>query len=166
MDRMFSPWRMPYIRGGDAGGAEGRCIFCVGEPDRFDPERLVLGVYANTIALCNRYPYNNGHVLVAPRRHVADLWGLSREEQAELMALVSLGAKALAEEYAPQGFNIGLNLGKVAGAGVEGHLHVHIVPRWGGDTNFMTSVHETRVLPESLTETHARLAARFRDFRP
>ncbi len=166
MERIFSPWRMEYLRGGNSGGAGGRCIFCVGEAERNDPELLVLGIYGRTLAICNRYPYNNGHVLVAPRRHVADLSLLSKEELAEMMSLVSLAAKELSAEYSPQGFNIGMNLGKPAGAGIEDHLHMHIVPRWGGDTNFMTAVQTTRVLPESLPETHARLSARFGKLTP
>ena len=164
MERMFSPWRMEYIRGGGTGG--GRCIFCIGEGENRDPERLVLGIYPNTLALCNRYPYNNGHVLLAPRRHVADLFLLSEEERRELVSLVALGTKALTEEYAPEGFNVGMNLGKVAGAGIADHLHVHLIPRWGGDTNFMTSALTTRVLPESLQQTHARLSARFGTLAP
>jgi ATP adenylyltransferase len=166
MERMFSPWRMEYIRGATSGGKGDRCVFCVEEGERDDPELLVLGLYPNTLAICNRYPYNNGHVLVAPRRHVSDLSLLSKEEQAELMSLVALGMKALSEEYSPQGFNVGMNLGKAAGAGIEDHLHLHIVPRWNGDTNFMTAVQTTRVLPESLPETHARLSSRFGQLRP
>ncbi len=159
MERMFSPWRMEYIRGGATGGS--RCIFCIEEEERKDPERLVLGIYPHTLAICNRYPYNNGHVLLAPRRHVADLTLLSGEERGELISLVALGTKALEEEYSPEGFNVGMNLGRVAGAGVADHLHIHLIPRWGGDTNFMTSALSTRVLPESLAETHGRLSARF-----
>src|SRR4030042_296710 len=119
MERMFSPWRMEYVRGGGSGGP--RCIFCLGEEDRRDPERLVLGIYPNTLAICNRYPYNNGHVLVAPRRHVDDLTLLSGEERRELISLVALGSKALAEEYSPEGLNVGRNLGKGAGAGLSAH---------------------------------------------
>jgi ATP adenylyltransferase len=164
MERMFSPWRMEYLREGGTGGP--RCIFCIGEEDRRDPERLVLGIYPNTVAICNRYPYNNGHVLIAPRRHVADLTQLSGEERGELLSLVALGTKILKEEYSPEGFNVGMNLGKVAGAGIADHLHVHLIPRWGGDTNFLTSVLETRVLPESLLQTHGRLSARFETLTP
>ena len=155
---------MEYIRGGGTGAD--RCIFCIGNGGEKDPERLVLGVYPNTLAICNRYPYNNGHVLLAPRRHVADLALLSGEERGELFALVALGTQALAEEYAPEGFNVGMNLGKVAGAGIIDHLHVHLIPRWSGDTNFMTSVLSTRVLPESLSQTHGRLSARFGTLKP
>lgn len=161
---MFSPWRMEYIRGGGSGGE--RCIFCVADDERGDPERLVLGVYANTLAICNRYPYNNGHVLIAPRRHVADPASLSGDEMREIMSLLALGTTVLSDEYAPRGFNVGMNLGKAAGAGIPDHLHLHLVPRWEGDTNFMTSVLGTRVLPESLEQTHRRLSARFRELRP
>jgi ATP adenylyltransferase len=118
------------------------------------------------VAILNRYPYNNGHVLIAPRRHVANLWDLSSEELRELFSLVSIGSRALAMEYRTEGMNVGLNLGKAAGAGIEDHLHVHIVPRWAGDTNFMTPVLETRVLPESLLETRRRLSAVFGPLTP
>jgi ATP adenylyltransferase len=163
---MFSPWRAEYIRLSGGEGDAQACIFCAGEADLADPERLLLGVYRNTIALLNRYPYNNGHVLVAPRRHVADLWDLSAEERGELFSLVALGSRALRDTYRAEGMNVGMNLGKVAGAGVVDHLHVHLVPRWAGDTNFMTSVHDTRVLPESLLETRGRLSAAFRLLAP
>ena len=168
MERMFSPWRAEYIRqssGGGGGGAKA-CIFCAGEADMADPDSLVLGVYPKTIAILNLYPYNNGHVLVAPRRHVAELWDLSAEELRELFSLVALGAKILRQVYHAEGLNVGMNLGRAAGAGIADHLHAHIVPRWGGDTNFMASVLDTRVLPESLAETHARLAAAFGPLRP
>jgi ATP adenylyltransferase len=165
MERMFSPWRMEYVRQPGGGGKE-RCIFCAGEADLADPERLLLGVWPHTVALLNRYPYNNGHVLVAPRRHVAELWDLSPEELRELFSLVSLGARTLRQVCRAEGLNVGMNLGKAAGAGIADHLHAHIVPRWGGDTNFMASVLDTRVLPEALAETHARLGAAFRPLRP
>lgn len=156
---------MEYIRGGGSSSGGG-CIFCIGEEERGDPERLLLGIYPHTLALLNRYPYNNGHVLLAPRRHVSDLTALSGKERGELFSLLALAVKEVGEEYAPEGFNIGVNLGKVAGAGVEDHLHLHLVPRWNGDTNFMTSVLSTRVLPESLRETHRRLSGRFGALRP
>jgi ATP adenylyltransferase len=171
---------MEYIRQARGGGA-GRCIFCVAEADLEDPGRLLVGLYPNTVALLNRYPYNNGHVLVAPRRHAANLWDLAAEELRELFSLVSLGSRALAagagtadragrqhEDDAelqvgggPQGQeDWGL------GAGIVDHLHIHLVPRWVGDTNFMASVQETRVLPESLLETRRRLSAAFGPLRP
>ena len=166
MDRIFSPWRMEYIRQAGAGGGTAACVFCVPDGDLEDPERLLVGRYPVTVAILNRYPYNNGHVLVAPRRHVANLWDLSTEELRELFSLVSIGSRALALEYRTEGLNIGMNLGKVAGAGIADHLHVHLVPRWAGDTNFMTPVQETRVLPESLLESRRRLSAVFGSLTP
>lgn len=167
MDRVFSPWRGEYIRQAfGSGGGGKRCIFCAGEAEMADPDRLLLGVYPRSVALLNRYPYNNGHVLVAPRRHVADLCDLPPEDLRELFSLVALGIRALRETYGAEGMNVGMNLGKVAGAGIADHLHVHLVPRWGGDTNFMTSVHDTRVLPESLLETRERLSPAFGTLRP
>jgi ATP adenylyltransferase len=157
---------MEYVRRAGGGGGAASCVFCVRDGDLEDPERLLVGLYPGTAALLNRYPYNNGHVLVAPRRHVADLWDLSSEELRELFSLVSLGARALACEYKTEGMNVGMNLGKAAGAGIVDHLHVHLVPRWAGDTNFMTPVRETRVLPESLLESRRRLSAVFGPLTP
>jgi len=167
MDRVFSPWRGEYIRkcSGSSGGGSG-CIFCIGEDALRSPDRLLLGSYPTTIAILNRYPYNNGHVLIAPKRHAADLTDLSAEELRELFSLVALGTRVIRETYGPEGFNVGINLGKAAGAGIAGHLHVHLVPRWSGDTNFMTSVHDTRVLPESLLETRERLSPAFAGLQP
>ncbi|HEY3491164.1 MAG TPA: HIT domain-containing protein [Candidatus Deferrimicrobiaceae bacterium] len=167
MERMFSPWRMAYIQKDQGGCGNGHgCVFCVEPADLDDPGRLVLGIYPHTLAICNLYPYNNGHVLLAPRRHVSDLSLLSREELSELMSLAAMATRALGAEYAPAGFNLGMNLGKVAGAGIADHLHLHVVPRWNGDTNFMSAALTTRVLPESLAETHLRLQPLFRDLAP
>jgi ATP adenylyltransferase len=152
---------MEYIRRAGGRGGTAACVFCVPDGDFEDPERLLVGLYPGTVAILNRYPYNNGHVLIAPRRHVANLWELSSEELRELFSLVSIGSRALALEYRTEGMNVGMNLGKAAGAGILDHLHVHLVPRWAGDTNFMTPVQETRVLPESLLESRRRLSAVF-----
>ena len=157
---------MDYIRQAGGSGGSAPCVFCIRDGDLDDPERLLVGLYPGTVAILNRYPYNNGHVLVAPRRHVADLWELSSEELRELFSLVSIGSRALAREYRTEGLNVGMNLGKAAGAGIVDHLHVHLVPRWAGDTNFMTPVRETRVLPESLLESRHRLAAVFGPLTP
>jgi ATP adenylyltransferase len=157
---------MEYIRQASGGGGTASCVFCVPDADLEDPERLLVGLYPGTMAILNRYPYNNGHVLVAPRRHVANLWDLTSEELRELFSLVSIGSRALGMEYRTEGMNVGLNLGKAAGAGIADHLHVHLVPRWAGDTNFMTSVRETRVLPEALLESRRRLSAVFGPLRP
>ena len=166
VDRIFSPWRMEYVRQAGGGGGTAACVFCVPDGDLEEPERLLVGMYPGTVAILNRYPYNNGHVLIAPRRHVANLWDLSSEELRELFSLVSLGSRELAKEYRTDGMNVGMNLGKAAGAGIVEHLHVHLVPRWAGDTNFMTPVRETRVLPESLLESRRRLSAVFGPLTP
>ncbi len=138
-----------------SSGGDTACIFCnISEPDRAD---LVLTRGRVSFVLLNLYPYNNGHLMVVPNRHAADLATLDSEEQIELMRLVRHSEIALTEAYAPQGINIGINLGKAAGAGVPGHLHVHIVPRWSGDTNFMTAIGDTRVLPEDLTTSARKL---------
>jgi ATP adenylyltransferase len=157
---------MEYLRQAGTGGATAPCLFCVRDGDLEDPGRLLVGLYPNSVAILNRYPYNNGHVLIAPRRHVANLWDLSSEELRELFSLVSLGTRGLALEYRTEGMNVGMNLGKAAGAGIADHLHVHLVPRWAGDTNFMASVQETRVLPESLLESRRRLSAVFGPLQP
>ncbi len=157
---------MEYIRQAGGGGGTAACIFCVPDGALEDPERLLVGLYPGTVAILNRYPYTNGHLLIAPRRHVANLWDLSSEELRELFSLVSIGSRALAVEYRTEGMNVGLNLGKAAGAGIADHLHVHLVPRWVGDTNFMTPIQETRVLPESLLESRRRLSAVFGILRP
>jgi len=138
-----------------SGGASSGCIFCnSSEPGR---EELVLVRGRVSYVILNLYPYNNGHLMVVPNRHAPDLATLSAEEQGELMRLTRHAEMAIAEAYAPHGINIGINLGKAAGAGVLDHLHVHLVPRWNGDTNFMTAIGETRVLPEDLKSSAAKL---------
>ena len=139
---------------GDAGGQ--RCIFC----DALDaecPSALVLYRGKHSFVILNKYPYNNGHLMVVPVRHVAALADANDTELFELAALTRTAEMALTEVYAPQGINVGMNLGRPAGAGVLGHLHVHVVPRWEGDTNFMTVVADTRVVPEEPAQTVGRL---------
>lgn len=150
MDRLWAPWRMEYL---SKAGAQG-CVFCRQGDDR---ELLVLRRTPRVLVMLNGYPYSNGHLMVAPVRHTADLDALSDREMLELLRSVALCRRVLTRASAPQGFNIGLNLGKAAGAGVEDHLHLHVVPRWNGDSNFMSVVAEVRVLPESLRATYDRL---------
>jgi ATP adenylyltransferase len=134
------------------------CVFCSIPSD--EPERVLANSGA-VYAVLNRFPYNPGHVLVVPVRHVGDLGGLTQEESVELHAMIARSVRAISEESEPQGFNVGLNIGRGAGAGIPDHLHWHVVPRWSGDTNYMTVVGETRVLPELLADTYRRLAPRF-----
>ena len=138
-----------------SGASNDDCIFChTSEPGGAD---LVLVRGRVSFVILNLYPYNNGHLMVVPNRHAPNLATLTADEQAELMRLTRHAEMALTEAYAPQGINIGINLGKPAGAGVLDHLHVHLVPRWNGDTNFMTAIGNTRVLPEDLDETARKL---------
>ena len=143
-----------------SGESSSGCVFC-DALGRNDPLILYRGTHC--FVILNLYPYNNGHLMVVPLRHIARLADARPEELSELMALTRTAEMALAEAYAPHGLNMGLNLGKPAGAGVLDHLHIHVVPRWNGDTNFMPVVGQTRVLPELLEETDARLRPRFEE---
>jgi ATP adenylyltransferase len=157
VERLWAPWRQAYVTG--ASGPPPDCIFCnIGEPGRGD---LIVARGRVSFVILNLYPYNSGHLMVVPSRHVPSLASLDAEEQAELMRLTRHAEIALNETYSPHGLNIGINLGKAAGAGVADHLHVHLVPRWNGDTNFMTVVGNVRVLPEDLNATKAKLAPIF-----
>lgn len=153
MERLWSPWRLQYVTGASSG--EVSCIFC----DAADREShdLILIRGALCYAILNLYPYNNGHLMVVPNRHIPSLAAASHEELCELIELTRRSELALVEAYSPHGMNMGINLGKPAGAGVLDHVHMHIVPRWSGDTNFMTVVGETRVLPEELSATADKL---------
>ena len=162
MDRLWAPWRLSYVTTAARGGPTA-CIFC--EAAAHADAELMLYRGQRCFVILNLYPYNNGHLMVVPNRHLSTLESLTREEQAELIALARLSEMALTEAYNPHGINVGVNLGKAAGAGIENHLHMHIVPRWSGDTNFMTAVGETRVLPEDLTATAARLRPIFETLR-
>ena len=153
MERLWSPWRLAYVT--TATDADSGCVFCNStDPGRDD---LILVRGRVSYVVLNLYPYNNGHLMVVPNRHVANLQGLTAEERDELMRFTRDGEAALTEAYKPQGINVGINLGRSAGAGVVDHLHVHMVPRWTGDTNFMAVIGETRVLPEDLAATKQRL---------
>jgi len=164
MDTLFTPWRYAYIAQGAAPGAGSGgddCFFCAAARLPHEPERLVLTVARHHLVMLNLHPYSNGHLMVAPLAHVASPGESPPEAQAELWPLVLRCLKVLGAAYAPHGFNLGMNLGKPAGAGVPGHFHFHVVPRWNGDTNFMTVLAEVRLVPESLGETRERLAALF-----
>jgi ATP adenylyltransferase len=137
------------------------CIFCPGDDRSRDASRLILHVDNDVVVLMNRYPYVNGHILVAPRRHEPDLGALRDSELLALLSMVRYVTEILRAEVNPEGFNIGMNLGRVAGAGITDHAHFHVVPRWNGDTNFMTVVGEVRVIPEHIEETYRRLLPYF-----
>jgi ATP adenylyltransferase len=139
------------------------CIFCTGDDRTCDAERLVLHAGPMSIVMMNKFPYNNGHLLVAPVRHTPGLEGLSPEENLDLILMVKKSIGILKKVMSSEGFNVGLNLGKVAGAGVEEHMHFHIVPRWSGDTNFMAVTGEVRVIPEHIRETYGKLKPYFEE---
>ncbi len=155
LERLWAGWRAGYVQGTTDEPFDG-CLFCgLGATGARDS-----GVLARddlVFAVMNAYPYTSGHVMVAPVRHEATLTGLTDGEAQALMAMTRDAATALEAAYGPEGMNVGANVGRAAGAGVPGHLHVHLVPRWSGDTNFMTAIAETRVLPESLAESCERL---------
>jgi len=161
MERLIRPWRMDYVGSAKDEGF----FFCHAIASTEDAENLVVARAGHALAILNRYPYNSGHVMVAPLRHVAALADLSAEERLGIMDLLTETVGVLQEEMNPDGCNVGINLGRAAGAGVPGHLHVHAVPRWVGDTNFMPVLGETMVLPEALETTQQRLQRRFQQTR-
>ena len=160
MDRLWTPWRLEYIRG--IGRAEEGCVFCGMLEQACDRENLLLFRGPRCFVVLNRFPYTAGHLLIVANRHISFLSEAGPEELGELMQLACRCEQSLASEYAPDGFNLGFNLGRAAGAGVEHHLHMHLVPRWVGDANFVSVVGETRVLPEELPRTLDRLLPYFR----
>ncbi len=165
VDRLWTPWRMAFIQSSveEPAGSAPACFLCAksGEDPSHDPENLVLFRGLRCFVLLNLYPYNTGHLMVAPYAHSGDFARLDAEVAAELTVLSQRSIAALESEYHPDAFNVGMNLGRVAGAGVPDHLHAHVVPRWSGDTNFMPVVADTKVMPEALDRTYARLAPRF-----
>jgi ATP adenylyltransferase len=160
MNRLWTPWRMAYLKA-PKGAVTGGCIFCdkIHASPEQDRESLLLLRGQHSFIMLNLYPYANGHMLVAPYQHTGELESLDGETLKEMMLLVSKGIRALRRTQNPQGFNVGANLGRVAGAGVEDHVHLHIVPRWNGDTNFMPVLSDTRMIPELLPQTYAELRA-------
>jgi ATP adenylyltransferase len=156
MEHLWAPWRIEYIE----RAAESGCILCQKPEENNDEANLILHRGRHNFIILNAYPYNTGHLMVAPYRHIADLRDLKDEEASEHFDIVKRGLELLKEVMKPTGFNIGLNLGWVAGAGIADHLHTHVVPRWGGDTNFMPVVSDTKVLPEALNATYRKLRAK------
>jgi ATP adenylyltransferase len=158
MEKLWAPWRMAYIEVTAPSG----CIFCEKPAAGADEQNWILHRGDHAFVILNAFPYNNGHLMVAPHRHTADLENLSPAEQQEIMEFTRLCVTLLRTIYRPDGYNIGMNLGKTAGAGVADHLHMHIVPRWNGDTNFMPVIGNTKVLPDSLDNTCSKLSEALR----
>jgi ATP adenylyltransferase len=158
LDRLWAGWRSEYIEGVTSKPERDECFFCALQ-ELDDDEAMILERTASTFTLMNAYPYTSGHLLIAPRRHEATLVELAPDEAADLMVAIQRANRALVDAYDPGGINVGANVGSAAGAGVPRHVHVHALPRWDGDTNFMTSVAEARVLPESLRTSYEKLRA-------
>jgi len=159
MEALWAPWRMDYILA--AAQKEEGCIFCSRLKKNNDQQNLVLWRSQTAAVFLNRFPYNNGHLMVLPIRHLAEMKALDQDEVKEIHQLATLSLAALKRALNPDGFNLGLNLGRVAGAGILDHLHWHIVPRWNGDTNFMPVIAETKVMPEHLQAVYQRLRQAF-----
>ncbi|RLD99308.1 MAG: HIT family hydrolase [Aquificota bacterium] len=160
MKFLWAPWRIEYILAPKEG--EG-CFLCKGGENPEEEGSLVLHVGQKALVVLNRYPYNPGHLMVAPLRHVPSLVDLDREEREEIMDLLALSLEVLRDVMNPGGFNIGVNMGKAAGAGLKDHLHVHVVPRWDGDTNFMPALADVKVVPEHIEETYRKLKRAFQE---
>jgi ATP adenylyltransferase len=161
MQRLWTPWRRAFIEGA-AAVRDDSCFLCTLPVETDDRTNLILLRNEHAFVVLNRYPYNSGHLMVAPYVHTGDFAALDGAVAAEMMHTTQAAVAALEEEYRPDAFNLGMNLGKSAGAGVPDHLHIHVVPRWNGDTNFMPLVGDTKVLPETLDQTYARLEPHFR----
>lgn len=161
MQRLWSPWRSQYIASGvDSQSAE--CVFCriAGNPDQ-DATNYVLHRGEHAFVVLNLYPYTTGHLMIVPYLHTSELDTMAKEITDEMMDLTKRSQTALREAYLPSGFNMGMNLGASAGAGIADHLHIHLLPRWAGDTNFMTTISDARVLPEALETTYSKLLGKF-----
>ncbi|MBI1896559.1 MAG: HIT domain-containing protein [Acidobacteria bacterium] len=158
MDRLWTPWRYAYVA---QGGPDGGCIFCEKAADNDDAANLVVHRGSKNLVLMNLYPYTSGHVMIAPYQHVASLEEADEATLEEMMSLARLAEKHLRAIYGAPGLNIGMNIGECAGAGVAGHIHMHVLPRWVGDTNFMTTTGETRVLPEDVRTSYEKVRRAF-----
>ncbi len=157
MENIWAPWRMDYI----LNDKENSCIFCDKSKENEDKKNLILLRKNLCFVIMNLYPYNNGHIMIAPYRHIGNVTEANREESLEIFETMQDCVKVLEKTFKPEGFNIGINLGRVAGAGIKDHVHLHIVPRWEGDTNFMPVLADVRVIPEHISKTYNTLKERF-----
>jgi len=158
--RIWAPWRLAYVK--DASkDIEEQCIFCAKPAQDDDEANLIVHRGERCFVILNLFPYTNGHLMVAPYEHIGRIQDLPAETTAEMMSLAQRAMSRLEEVYDPQGYNVGFNQGRVAGAGVEHHIHLHVVPRWGGDTNFMPVIADTKVMPQTLEQSYAALKGAF-----
>jgi ATP adenylyltransferase len=163
LDRLYTPWRFDYIKGasGEKTGFGDACVFCALPSREDDEQTFILHRAQHNFVILNIYPYTSGHLMIVPFEHTADFAALAKETSDEMMDLAKRAQAILQETYHPHGFNLGMNLGQAAGAGVSDHLHLHVLPRWSGDANFMSTVGETRVIPEDLRTTFNKLRSHF-----
>jgi ATP adenylyltransferase len=162
VDVLWSPWRYDYITGSASVPTSRDCVFCdVLSDSADDEEKFILTRAEFNFVILNIYPYTSGHLMIVPYDHIATLGEAGKQTTDEMMDLTKRAQSAIDEIYRPDGINLGMNLGKAAGAGVEGHFHMHVLPRWVGDVNFMTAIGQTRTIPETLTTTYERLKERF-----
>jgi ATP adenylyltransferase len=154
MKRLWAPWRMKFVQ---SQVPDKHCVFCRVLAQANDTENLIIFRGSTAFVILNRYPYTSGHLMVAANLHLPSLEDLAAETRSEMIELSAKGIRILRKVYQPEAFNFGANIGSAAGAGIAGHVHLHIVPRWSGDTNFMSALAETRVLPEGLDETYRRI---------
>lgn len=162
MNKMWSPWRSAYIESFKSKSEEEKCIFCAAENQNIeDDDSLIVFKGKSVFVVLNLYPYNNGHLMVVPYRHICTINDLTNEENAEIMKMIRISSQALTNIMSPHGFNIGANIGKAAGAGIDSHIHFHIVPRWNGDTNFMPTLGDVKVISQDLFRTKKDLLEAF-----
>ena len=159
MEQLWAPWRMKYVNNQEHTG---ECVFCSAAQHEDGPENLVVYRYNYSFVILNRFPYTSGHLMVVPFAHQSSIEALDAATRGEVMELVNRAMLVIRAEYHPEAFNLGANIGAAAGAGIAEHVHFHVVPRWGGDTNFMSAVGDTRVIPEELSETYRRIAERWK----
>jgi len=160
MKRLWAPWRMKFVQSQDPSS---KCVFCRVQVQTNDAGNLIVFRGRNAFVILNRYPYTSGHLLVVASHHRPSLEDVDAQTRFEMMELATKGMAILRKVYQPEAFNFGANIGEAAGAGIAGHVHLHVVPRWSGDTNFMSALAETRVLPEKLDETYRRICAAWHD---
>jgi ATP adenylyltransferase len=162
MEKLWSPWRSQYISSFKEKNQKTNCIFCdMAELDENDQDNLIIATGNKTFTVLNLYPYNNGHLMIVPKRHTRELASITEEEQLEIFRYLQLSEKALNLTLQPDGFNLGVNIGKSSGAGIDEHIHFHIVPRWNGDTNFMPVLGEVKVISQELLDTKLKLIKAF-----
>lgn len=160
-DRIWAPWRLEYIKQERPSEEASECIFCTKPKDGDDEAAYIVHRGRLAFVMLNAYPYNNGHLMIAPYEHVATVADIDDQVMLEIMQLTKRATDALEKAYSPEGYNIGINQGRVAGAGVEHHIHLHVVPRWGADTNFMPVLADARVLPQQLSDSYRALKESF-----